>query len=946
VTTPYQPGPGSGERLLEREAELEELMRAIGQARGGSAQLVLIEGPAGIGKSRLLAETRRLAAESGLRVLGARASELERDFPFGIVRQLLEPALRDAEVAERCCGGAAAPACRIFETIADVIEGEEPGFAVLHGLYWMAVNLSLEAPLAVVVDDLHWCDRPSLRFLAYLARRLEDLRVLLAATLRPAGPGADAALIGELARDPAALVIRPAPLSRKASDELIRDRLGKEPSERFGVAVEEATGGNPLLLDELLKVLREEGIDAASSSADVVRELGPRAASRSVLLRLARLTPEAIAVGRAAAVLGDSADISCVATLAGVGEAAAATATGELTRAEILRSDMRLAFVHPLVQAAVYEDVPPGERQHQHGRAARILAAAGGAAEQVAAHMLAMPRGGDPWVVATLTQAAQVALSRGAAESAATYLRRAIEEPPPAEQRARLLLQLGLAEAHVNAPRSSHTLRAAYETIDDPSLRGTAATALGRSLMFTDPPEAVVALVEEAAPLLPSEQDDTRQALEALRLLAVHFGAELPDADAAFERARRESRGGGPGARMLAAAGAWDWSLTGGLADECAELALYALSDGVLLAADPSFMTVVAAMVLVLADRDEALGVWDAMLAEAHRRGSLFTALSVHLWRGLTLHHRGELGEAEQSMQQAHEETALWGAWTLAGEEPQPTSGPWVAGLRAGLLIERGDLAAARSALERRGFAPHGSEGDLYCLRSGVQLLLGEGRHADALEAADAYRDALGRYVNPAWAPWRSLRALALDGLGRTEDAIPLLEEELALARRWGAPSAVGRSLRILGTLLRQDGLGQLEEAINVLSPSPARLELGKALAAYGRALRLARRPGEAREPLRRALELASACEAPPLVREVRAELQAAGIRPRSEALTGSGALTASERRVASLAAEGKTNRDIAQALYVTPKTVEVHLSAAYRKLGIRSRRELAGALR
>ncbi len=150
----------------------------------------------------------------------------------------------------------------------------------------------------------------------------------------------------------------------------------------------------------------------------------------------------------------------------------------------------------------------------------------------------------------------------------------------------------------------------------------------------------------------------------------------------------------------------------------------------------------------------------------------------------------------------------------------------------------------------------------------------------------------------------------------------------------------------MLGTLAGgADGLAHLEEAVAVLRDAPARLELAKALAALGGALRRDRRPTDAREPLRAALELAVACDAPGLAEEVRAELYAAGARPRTDALAGVAALTASERRVVERAAGGETNRDIAQALFVTPKTVEVHLSNAYRKLGVRSRRELPAAL-
>jgi DNA-binding CsgD family transcriptional regulator len=226
-----------------------------------------------------------------------------------------------------------------------------------------------------------------------------------------------------------------------------------------------------------------------------------------------------------------------------------------------------------------------------------------------------------------------------------------------------------------------------------------------------------------------------------------------------------------------------------------------------------------------------------------------------------------------------------------------------------------------------------------------MRVLLAEGRPEDALTYADAYQLHAGWKRHPRYVPWRSLKAQALARLGRQDEAVALADEELEIARGWGSPGTVGRSLRVLGTILRTDGIEQLEESCALLEQTPARLEQAKALAALGGTLRRARKPTEAREPLRRALELADVCGAQPLVEAVRAEIYATGARPRTTALRGVHALTASERRVADLAADGQTNRDIAQSLYVTPKTVEVHLSNAYRKLGIGSRRELAGAL-
>jgi DNA-binding CsgD family transcriptional regulator len=231
-------------------------------------------------------------------------------------------------------------------------------------------------------------------------------------------------------------------------------------------------------------------------------------------------------------------------------------------------------------------------------------------------------------------------------------------------------------------------------------------------------------------------------------------------------------------------------------------------------------------------------------------------------------------------------------------------------------------------------------------LVGGVELLLAEGRAAEALEAAEEYSRRHPTILNPALAPWLTLKGEALARLGRRDEALALAHEELPLSRSWGAPDTVARTLRVIGTIAGdEEGLEQLQEAAETVAGSAARLEEARTLAAYGGALRRLRRPTEAREPLRRALELADACGARTLVEHARADLYASGARPRTTAVRGVGALTASERRVVTLAVDGQSNRDIAQTLFVTPKTVEVHLSNAYRKLGVRSRRELGAAL-
>jgi DNA-binding CsgD family transcriptional regulator len=934
------PAPPHGRaRLLERESELASLDALIDQAVAGSARLALVEGPAGIGKSRLVAEARRLGSEAGLRVLAARGGELEREFPYGVVRQLFEPVLVDPDERDRLLAGSAAGARAVFDPLeADAEAADDASFAALHGLYWLTVNLTGDGPLLLIADDLHWTDTPSLRFLAYLIRRLEGLPALVVGTMRPAEPGADQNLLSEIAGDPLTVEMHPTPLTEPAVAEVVGDRLGGDAEPAFVAACHTSTGGNPLLLHELLKAIQAEGVSPSGANASVVRELGPRAASRAVLLRLARLPQDSAAVARAAAVLGDGAELPAVAVLAGLDDAAAARATATLVQAELLRPDPPLGFVHPLVREAVYRDVPPGERELQHEHAARLLEESGASPERVAAHLLTIPARGEQWVVDTLVAAAQSALQKGAAESAVSYLTRALDEPPPADRRTRLLYELGMAEALTSAPAAARHLQEAYEALEDPVERGRLAPVLGRAVLFAGAPEAGAALAREAAAALPPEEEDLRLRLKAFELVTRLFGVEVPGYAERLGRYRAERSGHGPGARMMEAVAGLELTYACGPAEDSAQLALDALADGQLIDSDNGLLSIGATNVLVLADRDEAVGAWEAMREDAYRRGSLFSVSSMHLWRAFMLLQRGDLAGAEEDLRTAEEEFELYGYGGVANA--------YVAGFQAAVLRERGDLAGARAALDRVERPAQFADGTRFWLSSGLALLVAEGRAEEALEAADELARLYEELSpNPVYWHWRSYKAEALDRLGRTDEAVALAEEELKLSREWGAPATLGHTLRVLGRLKRANGLGDLEESVEVLDGTPARLELAKSLAALGTAVRHARQPSDAREPLRRALELADACDAAGLAEHARSELYATGARPRSEALSGVEALTPSERRVADLAAEGQTNRDIAQTLFVTPKTVEVHLSNAYRKLGIRSRRELPTAL-
>jgi DNA-binding NarL/FixJ family response regulator len=922
--------------LLERDEEISLLDHIVGNALSDGGTTALIEGPAGIGKSRLLGLAREMGGAAGYRVLSARASELERDFAFGVVRQVFEPALVDSENRDRLLSGPARAAARVFEPPA-LATGSGESYGTLHGLFWLAANLASETPLLLAIDDLHWCDLASLEFVTFLQRRLEGLPILVVATSRPVLSSAHSALVAEIALDPATVSIRPQPLSRDAVEALILLRLGTAPTPGFSGECHRTTTGNPLFVLELLKFLSGEGVRPDEDGISIVKGVGGRAVSRGVSVTLARLPSHTASLARVIAVLGDGAAWPVMATLAGLEEDVVAEAVTDLVRAEILSPERPFAFVHPLLRDAVYLEIPAAERTLWHGRAAAALLAAKAPEEQVAKHLLLTPPRGSTEVVVLLRSAGGLAASRGDATAAASYLRRALAEPVDDESRPQLLLELGSLEAAADAPAAADHVRQAYNLLADPALRGLAARILARMLLFTGTAAEAVDVARRAIADLDGGHEDQRRTLEAFELYARAFGARVPDAGARLAEIRRMPMAEGVGARILAAVAAWDWSLSGGSGDQTCALALAALADGTLIKSDPGFGAVIAGGVLGLGERDEALKVWDDTVERAHRIGSLRTLCLVNIWRGWTWLQRGVLLEAEFILREALDQIV-----TL---EKNGAGQAYITAFLTKVLMERGDLTAARMTFRAAGRPAEGSDAEQLFWQCGVELELLDTNWEGALAACDRHNADMRLASNPTWAPWRSLRGLALHGLRRDAEALTLIEQELADARRWGTPGAVGRTLRVLGTLRRGGSIDLLAEAVELTADSVARLEHAKALAAFGSSMRRAGHRMDARRPLRQALEIAEHCGARAVASQARAELAAAGGRPRQVQLSGPASLTPSERRIADMAAAGETNRDIAQALYVTPKTVEVHLTSVYRKLGIKTRAGLKQAL-
>jgi DNA-binding CsgD family transcriptional regulator len=946
---PVEPAAAGG--LLERTSELRVLRESVARAGSGEGALVLVEGAAGIGKTALLAEGGRLARRGGVRVLGARGGELERDFPYGVVRQLFEPVLRDTPARQRrelLSGVAALAAPLVAPESAEsgtAPAGGDAAFAVLHGLYWLAANVAAREPFVMVVDDVHWSDPPSLRFLLYLARRLSGMAVAVLIAVRTGEPRVETEVLAELASQPVARVLRPAALSERGVALIVGRALGESPDEAFGIACRDATGGVPFLVRELASALAVEGVRPITQMSPRVDGLGPSTVAHATLLRLARLPEQAATLARAVAILGGGATVRRAARLARLDDDEAVEAADALGAAGVLGLGRPLDFVHPIVRTAVYEDLPPGWRSAAHARAARLLEGEGADADEVALHVLSTEPSGRPDVVERLRAAAASAAARGAPENAAVHLRRALAEGAPGrELRASLLHELGIAEKLMRDRGAIDRLQEARDLATDPVFRTRVACDIADMLAFAGQWEPLPELLESALAEI-GELDpgltlrlETQWALVASDhpWLVAELDRRLSSLHAAAER-------GGSAARELWLLLAWIVAARGEDPQAVTGLVERGLDDGRFLAdqgADSWAMYEALAALVIVEENGRAARLTAEILNEARSRGSVIGFVGGATFSALIEVRRGNLTAAEPDLRTALE---------LAHEQDLQMPQPVTLWFGADAICERPELADVATIAETLRLPPGLSASFIGAValevRGRLRLQAGNAAGAiDDLQACRAICEAL-RFCNPNIMGWRSALALAL-GPAQPAEARRLAADQLSDARRIGIARGIGVALRTAGILEGgDDGLALLREAVATLESSPARLEHARTLVELGAGLRRANHRASARDPLRAGLDLAHRCGATRLAQRARAELAATGAKPRRLRITGRDALTASEQRIARMAAGGLSNRHIAQALFVTAKTVENHLGHVYQKLGVSGRESLAGAL-
>jgi len=935
-------GGRSAGGLLERERELDGLRAGLSGACAGDGTLLLIEGPAGVGKTALVRAARAEAERAGIMPLEATGSELEQPFAFGVVRQLLEPVVRREAGRIDLFAGGAGPAARLFEPDERPARSAEVGFEALHSLYWLVVNITDHAPVLVSVDDCQWADRDSLRFLAYLAQRIEGLPVTMLLAGRPAGWAAEAgALWAQLAARPAAVALYPRPLSQPAAVAWTREQLGAGAADEFCRACHTATGGNPLFLRELLRALDGAGVSPSAAAAAEVQAVGPAAIRRFVLHRLAGLGAAAGGLAQAVAVLGDESELAVAGRVAGLGTGAARAAADELVRAGIFTPAERVGFVHPIVRAALYEDLAPGERQARHAAAAQVLAAKGASAERVTAHLLLTAPTGDRRRIETLRTAAMSAARRGAPRAAAARLLRALAESPDEQERTEILTELGRCEvATMDFAAAETHLGAALTSGGALTARAEAASVLGRCAIVSGgrsaqtAADALRSLGERLRPVDPERSVELGSELllvttavpqlrPGLAAHLEHFGwlARGHRGYAALTRIVRAQERLFRGAPAAAAVAEVQAALM-------TDLPLQARTDAVLLA----LMTLHHGEQYDLATR-----LLDIALDGARQEGHATRQGLIHGQRAVLALAQGSLHDA-----QVEAETGL-----LLVAEPHFAVLQLLA-VAMTVHIERGELDAAAelaSRVEPAAVAEDHTYVPGFLVARG-RLRIAQGRPDEGVADLLWCGRRLAAYGLLWPSDWKAWAAPPLAALGQDRQARRLAREQVAMARQVGAAGALGMSLRAAALVTGGDeGLDLLREAVAVLESSAARLELARALADLGAQLgRLGRRP-EGRDSLRRAIKLAGECGAVALAERATAELHAGpGRRARTE-LTGPSALTAAEWRVCRQAAAGQTNRELAQGLFVTEKTIERHLSSAYQKLGIRSRFQLEAAI-
>ncbi|MBL1100232.1 ATP-binding protein [Streptomyces coffeae] len=924
--------------LIGRDWELSLLVERARRASPGAGQAVLVRGPAGIGKTRLLSAVLNELEPLAKTVLSVTCPE-GRSTGYETVRGLFEPLWRtgDGPASSPLLSGSARLALPALLPHTEET-GPADAYAVMYGLHWLTAGLSADGLVVLAIDDIQWCDETSLRWLGFLLRRAEDLPLLVVMTQRT---GADQPeLLDEISDALGCLTLDLPPLTADAVGDVLHSAFGVETAPAFVATCTDITGGSPFLLQRVVTRLRAEAIPPGVEQVALLDELGRCVVTRS---QLDRLPEDAYAVAKAIAVLGGE-SIEMTAALAGTRPGPAGIAVEALRAQDLLLGD-GVDYAHDLIRQAVLDATPAEELVALRRRAARLLNDAGRPAEEIAVQLMRLPGDPTPWMVGVLRAAAASAEHRGAPGVAARYLSHALKHDP---DDVGLLAASGKVLAQSDPAKGLEHLERALGLVSDPRIRSQLVVQYALTSLGAQNSLRAFALVGETLDTIDAELGENPDPADrALRTLveSVYLLSGLDEKSTVEAVSRRFADyvpppGDTPEERQLLAMLSSLGTLKARPAPEVAAQARKVLDIGEI--APGGWAVLGSSLSLFLADEiDLPLRALTDLIEHAQGRGEAWTYVlstsvraEVHLWAG-------NVGEALSDAQSAFD-VMVQEAWAPTVVMPQTAL--------AGALIRRGEPKRAqdlldlvtRPRLDRFAIEYH----HFTMARARTRAALGdlEGALTHLLHCGDSLAEA--GIDNPVLAPWWLDAAEALAGLGRAHEGLDLLERVEEPVRRWGTCRALGMIRMARGVLTAGDsGIDLLIDAVNMLADSPGRLQQSRAEYLLGRRLHRRGDAEGARERLRRSIDLAVLCRDKQQLDQSLPALTEAGGRLWHGTDSPADALSGSERRVAEQAAAGATNREIAESLFLTQRTVEFHLTSVYRKLGIRSRLELPAAL-
>ncbi|MCH0563522.1 MULTISPECIES: AAA family ATPase [unclassified Streptomyces] len=885
--TEVRPTPAASASLWERDHEVGVVAQAIDALcadRSSSGALLVFQGEAGLGKTALLTRTRRLAEARGCTVWSARSGETLRSVPFNVVRQLLQPALVSLmpEEAREYLGDwydIAGPALGIAEP------SERPADpqGVCDGLVAAVRRLAKrDWPLVLLVDDAHWADQETLRFLAAFADRLHDLSVLVVVARRPGEiRGAGAPLLEAITAAGRAISTLSA-LTPDAVAGLTRAALGEHADAPFCREVWAVTGGNPYETVELLAKVHDSELDPTESSAGELRALNRSARGGGLVARLEELGIDATRLAWAAAILGDGITVDLVARLATMSREDAERCAGLLKAARILTAPDpatgsagadALEFVHPLIATAVYNSIPDALRRAWHGVAAQVVTDSGLGPAAASRHLLQVHPDDDQELVEQLREAAREHLAVGAPDAARRCLERALVEPPLPEVHAHVLYELGCATLLTAPARTIGHLQTALSLPGlDSAERVDAVFRLSQALLHNNQLEEAVRTVEAEAARHPD--GPARLRLQAVQYMweGIHAGESAsPGRSERLADLARTCTGRDNSERALLILRGFDAMTRGENAEEVVEMCDRALVNGRLapgLGWTDTEWGIELPMMLASSyaytdrlDRAEALFT-DALRTYESAGWSGGHLALAHAYLGLGHRRRGRLREAEASLRES---------LRLAERVGRGLPLYWSATCNlVDTLLARGHVEEAWSVAEQYGFGPPYPSTIVLPDPQSVRgrLLLAVGRTKDGINELEAAEKAAGTrgHHNPVMVPWAVdlARALATEDPAR---AARLATDARRQAERFGTDTAIGEALRCAAALeTGQRAVRLAEQAVTFLESSPCQYEHAAARVEYGIA---ARSDAE----LRRGLGLARSCGADGLVARAQREL-------------------------------------------------------------------------